>query len=204
MLDRSRLAVLVLVLALALFTPVLVAACGASGPAPDSPSGVVTTAVARAAAKDVAGLSALACAGQQQAIQQLISAPASLGAGALPGIDLPSIVAAVRLDASGVKVGDAVMSGDAADVPVSGSVKVTFDQATMKPILERVMAARGTPMSSDRLDALLQGLADYGQDVPIDQQIHLVREQGAWRICQTSLGPVPSIGFPLPLPSASS
>jgi hypothetical protein len=184
------------VLALALFAPVLVAACGSSGPAPDSPSGVVTTAVAKAAAKDVAGLSALACAGQQQTIQQLISMPESLGAGLLPGVDLASVLAAVRLDASGVKVGDAVVAGDAADVAVSGSVKVTFDRATMKPILEKVMAARGTPMSSDQLDALLQGLADYGQDVPLNQAIHLVREQGAWRICQTSFAPVPA--FPAP------
>jgi hypothetical protein len=198
--DRSRL----VLVALVLFALPIVAACGASGPAPDSPSGVVTTAVARAAAKDVAGLSSLACAGQQQAIQQLISAPATLGAGLLPGIDLPTVMAAVRLDASGVKVGDAVMSGDAADVAVAGSVKVTFDKATMKPILEQMMAARGTPMSSDQLDGLLQGLADYGQDVPIDQRLHLVREQGAWRICQTSFGAPPFIGFPLPRPSASS
>jgi hypothetical protein len=197
---RSRL----VVAAIVLLATVIFTACGASGPASDSPSGVVTTAVARAAAKDVAGLSSLACAGQQQMIQQLISAPAALGAGLLPGIDVAAVMAAVRLDASGVKVGDAVVSGDAADVAVSGSVKVTFDKATMKPIVEQLMAARGTPMSSDQLDALLQGLADYGQDVPIDQQLHLVREQGAWKICQSSLGPVPSIGFPLPLPSAST
>lgn len=197
MLARSRPDVLVLLLSAA----ILVVACGTSGPAADSPSGVVTTAVARAAAKDVAGLSALACAGQQQTIGQLIAVPESLGAGLLPGVDLPSIMAAVRLDASGVKVGDAVIAGDAADVPVSGSVKVTFDKDTMKPILDKVLAARGTPMSSDQLDALLQGLADYGQDVPLGEQIHLVREQGAWKICQASFGGVPGLGLPT-LPSA--
>jgi hypothetical protein len=111
------------------------------------------------------------------------------------------MMAAVRLDASSVKVGQAVVTGDEANVPVSGSVKVTFDKATMKPIVQQLMAARGTPMSSDELDALLQGLADYGQDVPIDQQLHLVREQGAWKICQSSLGPLPSIGFPISIPS---
>jgi hypothetical protein len=190
MAARSRLVVL------ALIVSVLVAGCGASGPAADSPSGVVTAAVARAAAKDVAGLSALACAGQQQAIQQLISVPGSFGGTLLPGVDVGAVMAAVRLDASGVKVGDAVITGDAADVQVSGSVKVTFDKDTMRPILEQVMAARGTPMSPDQLDALLQGLADYGQDVPLDQAIHLVREQGAWRICQTTFSPVPA--FPAP------
>lgn len=200
--QRARLALVAGMLALA------VAACGGAGPAPDSPAGVVTTAVGLAAAKDLAGLSALACAGQQQTIQQLLSMPASLGAGVLPGVDLPTVMAAVRLDASGVKVGDAVVSGEEAQVPVSGSVKVTFDKAAMKPIVEKLMAARGTPMSSDQLDALLKGLADYGQDVPLDQQIRLVREQGAWRICQTSLGTAPPIGSPTlpspPAPSASS
>ena len=168
-----------------------------SGPATDSPSGVVTTAVDLAVKKDFAGLQALACAGQQQAITNLIGLPTGLGAALLPGVDIQSVIDAVRLDASGIKVGDAIVTGDEAQVPLTGSVKVTFDQATMRPILEKLMAARGTPMASGQLDALLQGLQDYGQDVPLDQQVRLVREQGTWKICPAGPLPVPS-AFPLP------
>jgi hypothetical protein len=176
----------------------LVALAGcSSGPAADSPAGVVTTAVDLAAKKDVAGLQALACAGEQDAITNLIGLPTGLGSALLPGVDIQSVIDAIRLDTSGVKVGAAVVTGDEAQVPLTGSVKVTFDKATMRPIVEKLMAARGTPMSSDQLDGLLQGLQDYGQDVPLDQQVRVVREQGAWKICPTGLVPVPS-GFPLP------
>ena len=176
---------------------VIVLAGCSSGPAADSPSGVVASAIDLAAKKDLAGLQALACAGQQQAITNLIGLPASLGSGLLPGVDVGSLIDAVRLDTSGVKVGDAVVTGDEAQVPLTGSVKVTFDKATMRPIIEKLMADRGTPMSSGQLDALLQGLQDYGQDMPLDQQVRVVREQGAWKVCPTGLVPLPS-GIPLP------
>ena len=70
---------------------------------------------------------------------------------------------------------------------MTGSVKVTFDEAAMRPILERMLAERGPPMTDEQLDALLKSLAAYGQDVPVDQTIRLVREGGAWKICQESI-----------------
>ena len=42
-------------------------------------------------------------------------------------------------------------------------------------------------MSDDQLDSLLKTLATYGQDVPIEESIRLVRESGAWKICQESV-----------------
>jgi len=181
----------VFVLALALATGL--GACS-SGPAADSPAGVVRTAVDLAAKKDVAGLKALSCAGQEATIARLVGLPLDLGAAIVPGVDLQAVLDAVRLDVGGVKVGDAAVNGDEATVPVGGSLKVTFDAATMRPILEKVMAARGSSMTSDQLDALVQGLAAYGQDVPLDQKIQLVREGGAWKVCMKELGPIASPG----------
>jgi hypothetical protein len=179
------------------------AACAAPGPAADSPAGVVRTAVDLAAKKDLAGLKAIACVARQDTIQQLIGLPVGLGAALLPGIDVAKVVDAVRLDASGVNVGDAVISGDEATVPVSGSVNVTFDKTVMKPVIEKLMADRGTPMTSDQLDGLLAGLADYGQAVPIDQQVRVVREGGSWKACPDVPGPGSSIGLPPFLPPAA-
>jgi len=190
-------------LVLALLFVTSMGACAAPGPAADSPAGVVRTAVDLAAKKDVASLKAVACAARQDTIQQLIGLPAGLGAAMLPGIDVAAVIDAVRLDASGVKVGAAVINGDEATVPVSGSVNVTFDKTVMKPILEKLMAARGTQMTSDQLDGLLQGLADYGQAVPIDQQVRVVREGGSWKACPDAPGPGSSIGLPPFLPPAA-
>lgn len=183
MVGRSRGAQIALVISLVL--TLIVAACGSPAPA-EGPSGVVQAAVQKAGAKDLDGLRALACAGQEDAIRNLIGLPAGLGNALLPGIDTQAIIDAVRLDVGGVKVGDAVVTGDTAEVPVSGSLKVTFDATAMRPILETIMKGRGTPMTSAQLDGLLQGLQDYGQDVPLDQQIRLVRESGTWKVCQAA------------------
>ena len=47
-------------------------------------------------------------------------------------------------------------------------------------------------MTDERMDALLKGLAAYGQAVPLDQSIRVVRENGAWKICQQVGTPAPS------------
>jgi len=42
-------------------------------------------------------------------------------------------------------------------------------------------------MTDEQLDALLKTLEAYGQDVPVDQTVRLVRESGAWKICQDTI-----------------
>src|SRR5450759_3480090 len=114
----------VAVLAVLAVFAVLVAACG-GGPAADSPAGIVRTALDRVAAKDVEGLRALACAGQEDLIRKRIGLPAApgqdllpaaLGQDLLPGIDTQALIDAVALDVSKVKVGDAAITGETAQV----------------------------------------------------------------------------------------
>jgi hypothetical protein len=59
----------------------------------------------------------------------------------------------------------------------------------MKPILVRVLEQQGTTMTDAQIDALLKTLEAYGQDVPVDQSVRLVRESGAWKICQEQATP---------------
>jgi len=166
----------------------LLAAC-ASGPAADGPAGVVRTALDKVAAKDLDGLRALACAGQEDRIREQLGVPASVGLDLLPGIDTAALVDAVQFDVSKLKIGDPTVTGDVAVVPVKGDVGVTFDAVKMRPILKQVLAAQGTTMTDAQIDALLKGLAAYGQAVPLDQSIRLVREGGGWKICQEDLTP---------------
>lgn len=192
MVGRWRIAAGLVVLA------VSIAACKGDGPQPSGPSAVVIDAVYKAGAKDIAGLRALSCAGQEDTIRSLVGLPSSVTGALLPGVDLQTVIDAVTIDTSDVKVGDAVVTGDTAEVPVTGSVRVTFIATAMRPIVEKLMADRGTPMSSPQLDALLQGLQDYGQDVPLNQEVRLVREAGTWKVCQASLGPPSSAGSSSP------
>ena len=145
------------------------------------------------AAKDLDGLRTLACAGQEDMIRDQLGLPGAVGADLLPGLDTQALIDALRLDVSGVDAGEPAIDGDVAQVPVTGTLKVTFDAVAMRPILRQVLEQQGTTMTDEQLDALLKTLEAYGQDVPIEQSVRLVRENGAWKICQD----------PVALPSAS-
>jgi hypothetical protein len=171
---------------------ILAAGCTPAAPAADSPGATVQAALGRLAARDVAGLAALSCAGQEDRIVEQLGIP-GLGAGAelIPGVDAQALVDAVTLDLADVRFGDPSMDGEVASVPVTGSVKVTFDEVRMRPMVKALLEQRGTPMNDEQLDALLKTLATYGQDVPIDETIRLVRQDGTWKICQPT-GEVPA------------
>lgn len=161
-------------------------ACGPAAPT-DGPAAIVNDALAKVAAKDVDGLRGLACAGQEDRIQEQLGLPTGLGGELLPGMDTQSLLGAVNFDVSKVELGDPAIDGDVAQVPVGGTLKVTFDATAMRPILRKVLEQQGTSMTDDQIDALLKTLEAYGQDVPLDQSVRLVSESGAWKICQDSV-----------------
>jgi hypothetical protein len=160
-----------------------IAACGGGSPAGVGPEAVVADALAKTAAKDLDGLSSLACAGQEDRIREQLSGMSSLDSGLLPGLDAQAMLDAVEMDTSEVKVGQPTINGDAADVPVSGSLGISFDKEKMRPILKQVLEQQGQTLPDDQLDAMLGMLETYAQDVPFDESVHLVREDGAWKIC---------------------
>ena len=171
-----------------LATTVLIAVlggCSPSAPA-DEPAAVVGDALAKVAAKDLDGLRGLSCSGQAEGISNLLGLPGEIGdigAGMLSGFDVGALLDAVRLDTSGVKAGASVIDGDTAEVPVTGTLRVTFDKDTIRPILRPLVEQQGSPMTDEQLDALLGTLEAYGQDVPLDLTLRLVREGDAWKIC---------------------
>ena len=67
---------------------------------------------------------------------------------------------------------------------VSGTINVTFDETAMRPLLKTVLEKSGTTMTDTQLDDLLKLLESYGTDLPVDETLQLVRENGAWKICQ--------------------
>ncbi len=169
------------------------AACAPSAPS-DSPAGVVKQAIDLAAKKDLEGLRGLACAGQEELIADQLGMTGALDAGALlPGLDMQALLDAVNVDVQELDAGDAVIDGDAAEVPVAGTVKVTFDKEAIRPVLRQVLEQSGTTMTDAQVDALLDSLESYGQDLPVDEVISLAREEGAWKICQSDLA-APSPG----------
>ena len=187
---------LMLATTVALGLALAAAACSTGTPtATDGPAGVVREALAKVSAKDVEGLRSLACAGQEDRVREVLGLATGGAAALIPGLDTQKLLDAVTLDVHAVTLGDPAISGDTANVPVGGSVKVTFDKEAMRPLLRQVLAQQGSSMTDAQLDALLTSLQSYGQDVPVNQTVRLVREGDAWKICQESIT-VPSQAAP--------
>jgi len=166
---------------------VALAACAPTTPA-DGPGSVVGDAMAKVAAKDIDGLRTLACAGQEDLIRTQLGIAGALGdAALLPGLDVQGLLDAVSVDVGKVRLGDAAIDGDVAEVPVTGTIKITFDKVAMRPVLQKLLAQQGTTMNEDQVTALLDALEVYGQDLPLDQTVRLVRETGTWKICQETV-----------------
>ena len=194
--PRPRRGLAARLLAIVLFIPILAAACSASGGGAaggSDPAAVVSDALTKVAAQDINGLAGLACAGQVDKIKSEFDLSGQLGS-SLPGVDASALASSITIDTSGVKVGTPAVSGDSATVPLTGSMKVTFDKTKLLPIFKQVMAAQGgsIQMTDDQLNALIDNVASSGNDVPLNESLTLKQENGAWKICDSSTEPAAS------------
>ena len=123
--------------------------------------------------------------------------------GAIPGVDAAALADSVTIDTSGVTVGTAAISGDTATVPVTGTMKMTFDKEKIRPIIKQVMEAQGggITMTDEQIDQILDQMGGAaGQGIPVDESMTLKQENGAWKICEPSSGsdggaPSASLGY---------
>lgn len=181
--HRSSLPVLP-ILAL-LLVAALVAGCQ-SGPAADSPTGVVRTALEKLAARDVDALRAMACAGAEEGVLDQLGLPGDLSGELLPGVDMNAVLDAVTLDTTSLVLQNEVVTGETASVDVRGDIRISFDAERVKPLVKSLLEAQGNPLTDEQLDALLVTLGRAAQDLPVDQTVGLVREGGAWKLCSAS------------------
>ena len=142
--PRPRRGLAARLLAVVFVIPVLAAACSAGGGGAANsgdPAAVVERCPRQGGGPGHQRGSALACAGQADKIKTSSTCPGSSGL-PCPASTPARLASAVHIDTSGVKVGTAAISGDTATVPVTGSMKMTFDKAKLLPIFKQVMAPR--------------------------------------------------------------
>jgi len=190
-LPRPRRLLAARILSAILILPLLIAACS-GGPGAASggdPAGVVKDALAKVAAKDVNGLANLACAGQADQVREQFDMAGQLASFA-PDANPQDIVDSIAIDTSGVTVGSATVTGDTAAVPVSGTMKMTFDKEKLRPIIKQVLQAQGggAQLSDAQIDGFLDQMGGAGQGVPVNESMTLKQEGGAWKICEPSSG----------------
>lgn len=180
-LVRARLRLVVA----AFVVSVLAGACGGTPGAGDSPTGVVRTALDRMAAKQVDQLPELACAAQRDRITEAFDLTGGM-AGLLPGLDPKALLDAVAFDVSKVVLTEGTVSGDTAEVRMTGTMGIEFDAATMREVLRPVLEGQGLPSDDASIDAMVGGLEAMAQNVPVDETVKVVREDGAWKICDAT------------------
>ena len=163
---------------------VLVAACGGGGGDSGDPAAVVRSALAAAQSKDFTALEGLACEAQKDEIRDQFDFSAGLGDLA-PGMDAEQVLDAITIDTSKVEVGSPAIDGDKATVEVSGSMSIDVDVDKLKPIIKAALEAQGLPSDDATID---QAMGMFGamssQDIPMDETLGLVKEGGAWKICE--------------------
>jgi hypothetical protein len=97
-----------------------------------------------------------------------------------PGIDLEAFAPAVSIGTDGLEVTDLAQAGDQATVHVEGTMTATVDRER----LAQIIGDLGLPLDDAFVERIIEGIGDQlGQGIPIDEDITLVREDGAWKIC---------------------
>lgn len=157
------------------------AACGGAAPVANTPARVVGQALSLAAAKDINGLTNLACAAQKDKILEGFT-----GGLAQSGISAEEIFAAMNIDVSKVTVGNVTETGDTASVALGGTMSFSFDQAKLREVMRKAMEAQGQTADEAQLNAAMQMLSGFAsQPIPMQgQTMELVRENGTWKVCE--------------------
>jgi hypothetical protein len=164
-----------------------VAACSflPTGPRPgDSPTEVVARAVVGMVAHDLPGASQLVCAERRdpRAFPFMISGIFQPVA-ALPGDDVTQTLSIIGLDASRITVTETKRLAVNAEVRVSGTLVEHFEPAAVEALFRAMAAATGQPLDQALLDDTLANVSAGAVELPVDESVRVVQENGLWKVC---------------------
>jgi hypothetical protein len=150
----------------------------------DSPGQVVTRAVVNIVAHDLPGASRLVCAGQRdpRAFPFLIGGIFQ-PVGALPDYDVARTLSIIGLDASRVTVTETERLAVSAEVRVGGTLVEHFDPAAVEALFRTMAAESGQPLDQALLDETMAKVSAGDVELPVDESVRVVQENGAWKIC---------------------
>jgi len=167
-------------LALAVLALALVACSGAVD---TSPKGVVDQALRHVENKDTAALTGLACEARKDEIVGQFDLTSGLG-GALPiDIDTDALLETIEIDASKVVATEKSVTGDAAVVGLVGTIGITIDEDAFKDVMRAFAESQGIEVDEAQLNTMLLMLGSFTEAIPLNLDVGLVREGGAWKIC---------------------
>lgn len=109
--------------------------------------------------------------------------------GAVDGLSFEEGFALITFDASGLSVVEERRDGDVALVSLSGTLVEIIDPARYEAAYRAGIAARDEPVDQELLDQVLQLINGGRYELPVDQTVRVVRQNGIWQVCD--LPPTP-------------
>jgi hypothetical protein len=166
-------------LLVALVGAVTIAACTATGPSGD-PVTVVRQAMQLVEQGQFEDVADLACADRRDELAGDLGLGQALPEGLPPGLDPEAFASAFAIGTDDLTLTELERSTDRATVNVEGTISVTIDEARLAELI------RGAGLSVD--DALVGQIvaaikSQLGEGIPIDEDLTVVVEDGAWKIC---------------------
>lgn len=166
---------------------VVAAGCGLVPQTGGRPADAVRGAIDSVVAHDLPGGTRFTCLAQRDAtdfpfIIQGIFSPV----GMVPTPSRPQTLALIDIDTRDLRITDAPGDlGDAteAEVQLSGSLWLTLDPVEVEQAVRAVVLEQNDMLEEDLMAQTLAGISNGPVELPIDQPVRVVREQGEWRVC---------------------
>jgi hypothetical protein len=156
-------------------------------PEPQAPVDAVRGAVAATVAHDL-GAAAIHVCPERRADGQLPFVISGI-TGAVDGLSFEEGFVMITFDASGLSIVEERRDGDVALVSLSGTLVEMIDPARYEAAYRAGIAARGEPVDQPLLDQVLDLIGGGRYELPVDQTVRVVRQNGIWQVCE--LAPTP-------------
>jgi hypothetical protein len=163
-----------------------IAACGGGplGASTDDPVGVVNAAIAAAESGGFAKLADFSCAKNKDDLANAFGGGGDLGQLSRAGVNPDELFSAMKVDFQDVTATESSKTDSEAKVHVKGKIALSFDQAKMREIVRKVLAAQGVNATDEMVDlAMTQMSGVLSQTQDIDSDLTLVKENGKWVVC---------------------
>lgn len=160
---------------------------GVPAAAQDSPEDVVNELLDAIAAKEFDRVGDLACADERASVVAQFDVAASFSD--IPGLDGEAFLEAFEFDVADRSVTLLSEEGDEASVDVSATLTMAMDAEAARPFIVTILESSGVEVTDEMVE---QGLATFmsgteeGQQ--LDATVRVVREDGAWLICDDLSG----------------
>ena len=163
---------------------IALAACGGAPGGGGEPAGVVTSALDATETGGLAKMADFTCVAQKANLTGVFGGATDLSQLTALGIDLPALMAAAKFNFEEVKATETSKTADKATVHVTGKVTMSFDQASLRPILKQILEAQGVAATDAMVDQALAAMdTQLTQAQPLDEDINLIQEGGKWVVC---------------------